>query len=221
MELNLTDGDVMGSSEGGASMRSGGHGAGVEGYGLTPERAKLLREIYAEELAGRCTKGPDEKGKAKAVDWDEFVSYADEKEKGMRFICVKILISCEVNHIADFKPRPLVELWNIFHNELDLDGNGHLDASEWAAALSKSGISLSPHTLQEFMTLLTRSSSSYPASSLRQQHQISFPEFRDFLLLMPRHATTAEIYRYYEVRRFDHDARGAARINMEGSFLGY
>ena len=27
-----------------------------------------------------------------------------------------------------------LELWNVFHNELDLDRNGHLDASEWSTA---------------------------------------------------------------------------------------
>ena len=32
-----------------------------------------------------------------------------------------------------------VELWTIFHDELDLDGNGHLDATEWSAALAKAG----------------------------------------------------------------------------------
>ena len=31
------------------------------------------------------------------------------------------------------------ELWNIFHNELDLDSNGHLDADELAVALRKAG----------------------------------------------------------------------------------
>ena len=32
-----------------------------------------------------------------------------------------------------------LELWSIFHDELDLDGNGHLDAQELAVALSKAG----------------------------------------------------------------------------------
>ena len=32
-----------------------------------------------------------------------------------------------------------LELWSIFHDELDLDGNGHLDAEELAVALSKAG----------------------------------------------------------------------------------
>ena len=31
------------------------------------------------------------------------------------------------------------ELWSIFHDELDLDGNGHLDADELSTALSKAG----------------------------------------------------------------------------------
>lgn len=57
-------------------------------------------------------------------------------------------------------------------------------------------------------------------TSSPHSHAVSFPEFRDFLLLMPRQASTAEIYRYYEVRKFDHDARGAARINMEGALEG-
>jgi hypothetical protein len=31
------------------------------------------------------------------------------------------------------------ELWHIFHNELDLDSNGHLDAEELTVALQKAG----------------------------------------------------------------------------------
>lgn len=44
------------------------------------------------------------------------------------------------------------ELWHIFHDELDLDGNGHLDVNELTAALSKAGVYLytsfllEPHT---------------------------------------------------------------------------
>ena len=36
------------------------------------------------------------------------------------------------------------ELWNIFHNELDLDSNGHLDAEELTVALRKAGEPCSP-----------------------------------------------------------------------------
>ena len=32
-----------------------------------------------------------------------------------------------------------IELWHIFHNELDLDGNGHLEADELELALQRAG----------------------------------------------------------------------------------
>jgi solute carrier family 25 phosphate transporter 23/24/25/41 len=121
------------------------------------------------------------------------------------------------------------ELWNIFHNELDLDSNGHLDAEELTVALRKAGerilllllvgttsqldyaagVRVSPSTLSDFMTSLTAS----PIS-----HSINFQEFRDFLLLLPRRVSTKEIYRFYELRKFlGDDGRGAARVTMEGT----
>jgi solute carrier family 25 (mitochondrial phosphate transporter), member 23/24/25/41 len=33
-----------------------------------------------------------------------------------------------------------IELWTIFHDELDLDNNGHLDAEELAEALGNAGV---------------------------------------------------------------------------------
>ncbi|THH14673.1 hypothetical protein EW146_g5689 [Bondarzewia mesenterica] len=119
-----------------------------------------------------------------SVGWPEFKRYALEKE---------------------------AELWHIFHDELDLDGNGHLDAEELAVALKNAGIELSSPTLSEFMTFLTTSPHS---------HAINFKEFRDFLLLLPRKASAAEIYQYYEVSRFlGDDGRGPARVNMEGDVI--
>ena len=68
---------------------------------------------------------------------------------------------------------------------------------------------MSPSTLSEFMTSLTSSPHS---------HAISFQEFRDFLLLLPRRVSTKEIYRFYEVRKFlGDDGRGVARVTMEGT----
>lgn len=67
---------------------------------------------------------------------------------------------------------------------------------------------MTPSKLSEFMTFMT---------STPHSHAISFQEFRDFFLLMPRKASPAEIFRYYEVRKFmGEDGRGAARVNMEG-----
>lgn len=55
-------------------------------------------------------------------------------------------------------------------------------------------------------------------ASTPHSHAINFQEFRDFLLLMPRKASTAEIFRYYKVKKsMGDDGRGAARVNMEGT----
>ncbi|KAG8820935.1 hypothetical protein FRC17_009975 [Serendipita sp. 399] len=140
------------------------------------ERTEQLRNIYNNELMSRVGAK-----KAKPVDYNEFVKYADAKE---------------------------AELWSIFHYELDLDGNGRLDAHELRTALGKAGITLQPSTLSEFMNFL--STSPHPQG-------ISFTEFRNFLILMPRKASTIEIYRYYEFRKnLGDDGHGNARVNMEG-----
>ncbi|CAE6405214.1 unnamed protein product [Rhizoctonia solani] len=151
---------------------------------LTPERATQLRKMYDDELLGRCrhpTSVRDADPHALEVDWGGFIAYANAKE---------------------------AELWSIFHDELDLDGNGHLDAGELHAALSKAGLELDPATLADFMAALADSPHS---------RRITFPEFRDFLLLLPRKASTHEIYQFYKVKKFlGDDGRGAVRVNMEG-----
>ncbi|KAH8113244.1 mitochondrial carrier [Phellopilus nigrolimitatus] len=146
---------------------------------LTRERAENLTKMYEDELLRECAEEGDTSG---PVTWKDFRKYADYKE---------------------------AELWHIFHDELDLDGNGRLDADELGSALSKAEINLGASTLSEFMTFLTSSPHS---------HAVSFSEFRNFLLLLPRRATTAEIYRYYEVRKYmgDDGRGGAARVTMEG-----
>ncbi|EPT03749.1 hypothetical protein FOMPIDRAFT_149969 [Fomitopsis schrenkii] len=147
---------------------------------LTAETARGMQAMYEAELRSRC--GAHTSGFFhRGVSWSEFRKYADAKE---------------------------AELWRIFHDELDLDGNDRLDSEELMHALQRAGIQLSPSTLAEFMTFIASSSHS---------HAITFPEFRDFLLLMPRKASPKEIFQYYEVRKVASDeARGAARVNMEG-----
>ena len=41
--------------------------------------------------------------------------------------------------ILSFLADNILELWTIFHDELDLDGNGHLDSEELSLALDKAG----------------------------------------------------------------------------------
>ncbi|KAF8195817.1 mitochondrial carrier [Mycena galopus ATCC 62051] len=127
--------------------------------GLTPEAAQRLITMYEKELLRKCGGHSSSTSPISGIEWKEFKEYAVAKE---------------------------TELWGIFHDELDLDGNQRLDANELSAALTKVGITLSTAKISEFMTFLTA-------------------------------ASPAEIYRYYEMRRYlGDDARGPARVTMEG-----
>jgi solute carrier family 25 (mitochondrial phosphate transporter), member 23/24/25/41 len=86
----------------------------LEGTSINPERAEKLRKVYLEELYTECQShaGPSRRH---GIDLKTFQSYVDQKEE---------------------------ELWSIFHNDLDLDGNNHLDAEELHHALSKAGKSI-------------------------------------------------------------------------------
>ncbi|KAJ7095453.1 mitochondrial carrier [Mycena belliarum] len=149
--------------------------------GLTPEAAQRLINMYEKELLRKCGGHSSSTSPMGGIGWKEFKQYAEAKE---------------------------TELWHIFHDELDLDGNGRLDGQELSQALTKVGITLSLAKLGEFMTFLTASPHS---------HSVSFAEFRDFLLLLPQRASASEIYRYYEMRKYlGDDARGPARVTMEG-----
>lgn len=146
----------------------------------TQETAQSLKAMYDHELVGRCKTDPSS-SRPSPISWDEFKAYLEAKE---------------------------TELWHIFHDDLDLDGNGHLDINELKHALEKSGIELDPETLSDFMAAL---------SSDTNTSQVTFGNFRDFLILLPRKASTAEIYRYYKLKRYlGEDGRGSARVNMEG-----
>lgn len=85
----------------------------LEGISVSPQRAEELRKIYVNELLLKCQMhaGPSS---SSGIDFQSFQSYAVQKEQ---------------------------ELWEIFHNELDLDGNGQLDAEELRHALGKTGSS--------------------------------------------------------------------------------
>jgi solute carrier family 25 (mitochondrial phosphate transporter), member 23/24/25/41 len=48
-----------------------------------------------------------------------------------------------------------LELWSIFHEQLDLDGNGHLEASELNTALSKAGARAFAHPIRDLPLILT------------------------------------------------------------------
>lgn len=75
------------------------------------------------------------------------------------------------------------------------------------ALIRITGIELSPSTASDFIMSL----SAEPHSS-----QISFGDFRDFFILLPRRVSPAEIYQYYEIKKYLDSGCGPARIKVEG-----
>ena len=72
------------------------------------------------------------------------------------------------------------------------------------------GIELSPSTASEFIM---------PLSAEPHSSQINFGDFRDFFILLSWKASPAEIYKYYEVKKYMDGRRGSARSKVEGMQL--
>ncbi|WWD16881.1 hypothetical protein CI109_101313 [Kwoniella shandongensis] len=180
---------------------------------LSPERAERLRRLYEEELVKRISEKrpearlwggadeeePEHKGlKGKGIAWHDFRRFLWDKER---------------------------ELWDIFQ-DIDKNCDGRLDAAEMRAALSRSGVDITPATVSDLVHFLQTHSASASAadnttkSALQAKDPdnlfISFAEFRDFLIMLPRKATPFEIYKFYQVRKRFSDGRGAARVDKEG-----
>lgn len=107
------------------------------------------------------------------------------------------------------------QLWDIFQ-DLDKNGDGRLDATEMRAALSRSGIDITQATVTDLVRFLASGARFSPAARRLQQSgneaaaldrpagsavagvdemYITFKEFRDFLIMLPRKATPFEIYK--------------------------
>jgi solute carrier family 25 phosphate transporter 23/24/25/41 len=85
------------------------------------------------------------------------------------------------------------ELWDTFQ-EMDKNGDGRLDAVDLRAALSRSGIDLNPTTVEDLVRFLA-SGTSVGEPNAKDEQYITFGEFRDFLIMLPRKATPFEIYK--------------------------
>ncbi|RSH94259.1 hypothetical protein EHS25_004062 [Saitozyma podzolica] len=189
---------------------------------LSPERAERLRKLYEEELVRRVKeKRPEARLWGGADDQPHFKS---TQEKGIAF-----------EDFRRFLWDQERELWDIFQ-ELDKNGDGRLDASEMRAALSRSGIDITPATVNDLVRFLASNGSGQPAGKgeggrggraggrvvgaggphSAEDMYITFSEFRDFLIMLPRKATPFEIYKFYQVRKRFSDGRGAARVDKEG-----
>jgi solute carrier family 25 phosphate transporter 23/24/25/41 len=88
------------------------------------------------------------------------------------------------------------ELWDTFQ-ELDKNGDGRLDAVEMKAALSRSGIETTPAVVEDLVRHLAHGVWKLPKKDTLSQEDmyITFGEFRDFLIMLPRRATPLEIYK--------------------------
>jgi hypothetical protein len=87
------------------------------------------------------------------------------------------------------------ELWDMFQ-DLDRDQNGVLDAVDMRAALSRAGMELTQATVDDLVRFLASGANTpgTPKDSAENTY-ITFSEFRDFLIMLPRKATPYEIYK--------------------------
>ncbi|BEI93587.1 uncharacterized protein CcaverHIS019_0600460 [Cutaneotrichosporon cavernicola] len=159
---------------------------------LSPERAERLRTLYTEELVKQI--GED---RPDALQWggaDDLEPY-EQAQKGVSWKAFRKFLWDQER-----------DLWDEFQR-LDQNKDGVLDAQEMRTALEHQGVHLSKTAASDLVRLL---------SGTPDREHVSFAEFRDFLLLLPRRATPFEIYKFYQVHKRFSDGRGAARVNMDG-----
>lgn len=117
--------------------------------------------------------------------------------------------------------------------ELDKNGDGRLDAPEMRAALSRAGIDITPATVTDLVRFLANGAEQKGANvgvghggkshvanvSSRDDMYITFQEFRDFLIMLPREATPFEIYKCESTRAqlWREKGRGTGRVLL-GAF---
>ncbi|KAK0522096.1 hypothetical protein OC834_006407, partial [Tilletia horrida] len=194
------------SSSSAAAARSQG-GSGSSSSAGTAK----TEDLSPAEQKERAEREEAEGLRQRRIEWEGFLKYAEEKER---------------------------ELYNIFQ-DLDKNGDGILDIGEIRAALERAGIDLGSVPLEDF-TASMASSRYYPsapaptvAGLAEGSMYVTFPEFRDYLLLLPRKATMPEIFRFYQVRKafglfveggvfeelgrgWGKTKRGAAVVNFDG-----
>ncbi|CAO1632809.1 unnamed protein product [Parajaminaea phylloscopi] len=152
-----------------------------EGHGETS--AKSNGSSNKATATENQAESEEEGTKRMMIEWEGFIKYAETKER---------------------------ELFKIF-SELDRNGDMRLDVAEIRLALGKAGIELAPASLEDFIASLsssTRTSDPHAPGTSTWYSQdpptptyITWPEFRDYLLLLPRQPSVNEIFRFYQVRK--------------------
>lgn len=149
-----------------------------------------------------------ERVRQRQIEWEGFVAYAEIQER---------------------------ELYRAF-NEMDTKEDGLLDEQEISAALEKAGLRPSQPVLDDLIASLA-SSGVHDVKELHEKDlYVTFPEFRDYLLLLPRRPSISEIYHFYQVRKavglfgnegifaelrhnWGKSARGVTSVNFDGDTI--
>ncbi|CAO3593046.1 unnamed protein product [Absidia cylindrospora] len=88
------------------------------------------------------------------------------------------------------------DLWSLFA-DINKSGDNRLHPNELENALKSAGIRVTKDDIEAFMHVIDTEGNGY----------IDFQDWRDFLLLLPRETTIAEIYQYYQTStQLTHDA---------------
>ncbi|ORY83515.1 mitochondrial carrier domain-containing protein [Leucosporidium creatinivorum] len=95
------------------------------------------------------------------------------------------------------------ELWRVFV-ELDVDGDMRLRKEEVREACRRAGVEVKDSMLEEFIRAVDKNNDG----------AISFDEWRDFLLLLPRPTSMSEIFKYYQTHRLHRPSM--SRLNQDG-----
>ncbi|WFC97023.1 hypothetical protein MBRA1_003690 [Malassezia brasiliensis] len=152
-------------------LESGWKGSRVWGLSATEDQAPSARKTKDTHSA---TPGKEaSRARQRQIDWEGFLAYAEFQER---------------------------ELYRLFH-ELDTNHDGVLDPSEIRAGFERAGIHPSDMVMRDFVASLASSGVSDVAELRSEGLDVRFPEFRDYLLLMPRKPTMQEIFRFYQVRK--------------------
>lgn len=182
---------------------AGWTGSGVWGLSAVGHK-KRTADRDRDERVRRGHKVDDDGGaRQRQIEWEGFLAYAENKER---------------------------ELYKIFV-EMDSKCDMRLDVQEIRTALDRAGIEVPQASLDDFIASLTSTRTSNPASG--EKTYVTFPEFRDYLLLLPRKPSVSEIFRFYQVRKafglfgmggifaelavgWGKTERGATAVNFDG-----
>lgn len=128
----------------------------------------------SQDTPENTTKGSAaERERQREIEWEGFVAYAEFQER---------------------------ELFQLF-NEMDTNHDGVIDTGDLRRAFEQAGIRTSAVVLHDFLASLASSGIDDVHELSEDDLFVTFPEFRDYLLLLPRKPTLQESFKFYQVRK--------------------